>query len=128
MKNAMPPFTFVITFVLLAAMPILTGCGAGSKEIIQAVEVGDLDKVKELVEAKPKLANAVGNTGMTPLHWAAAKGHGKIIEYLIFRNADVNKTNLLKETPLDVAERKRKNAMVALLAEHGGKSAKELGN
>jgi ankyrin repeat protein len=102
------------------------GCGPGAGEIIAAVESGELEQVKALVEEKPSLVNASGNTGMTPLHWAAAKDQGEILEYLIEMGADVNKKNHIRETPLDVAKRKRKGEMQALLQKHGGKYAKDL--
>jgi ankyrin repeat protein len=115
-------FTILATTVCL----LTTGCGPGGKEIIAAVEANDLDQVKQLIGAKPSLVNASHNTGMTPLHWAAAKDHKEILLYLIEQGADVNKKNHLRETPVDLAKRKRKGDMERLLKEHGGKYAGEL--
>ena len=115
----------LLTALVLGAL-VTVGCGPGAGEIIAAVESGELERVEALIEEKPGLVNASGNTGMTPLHWAAAKEQGEILEYLIEKGADVNKKNYIRETPLDVAKRKRKGEMQALLEKHGGRYAKDL--
>ncbi|KAJ8937888.1 hypothetical protein NQ318_021711 [Aromia moschata] len=41
--------------------------------------------------------------GFSPLHWAAMKGHNKIVEMLLLRGARVNATNRGDDTPLHLA-------------------------
>jgi ankyrin repeat protein len=113
----------LVTLVILVAM---TGCGPSSKEILSAVESGDLAKVKELVEANPKLVHVTGNSKLAPLDWAVGKGHEDIALYLIEKGADVNHKSLTRETALDLAKRKRLSNMVKLLEEHGAKTFDQL--
>lgn len=41
--------------------------------------------------------------GFSPLHWAAKRGHAKIVEMLLLRGARVNVTNRGDDTPLHLA-------------------------
>lgn len=41
--------------------------------------------------------------GFSPLHWAAMKGHIKIVEMLLLRGSRVNATNRGDDTPLHLA-------------------------
>lgn len=50
-----------------------------------AVQKNQLATVKVLIEANPKLLNAVDKFGQTPLIWAASKGFLPIVEYLLTR-------------------------------------------
>jgi ankyrin repeat protein len=118
------PFKQLLAATLLIGF--VCGCGPSSKEILSAVEAGDLAKVKELVEANPKLVHATGNSKLTPLDWAVAKGHEDIARYLIEKGADVNHKSLVRETPLDLAKRKGRSKMVKLLEEHGAKTFDEV--
>ena len=39
----------------------------------------------------------------TPLHLAALNGHLSVVEYLVYKNADINAKNIYEETPLHYA-------------------------
>jgi Ankyrin repeats (3 copies) len=54
------------------------------------VERGDLDTVRAMVSAAPKLVQARDAAGVTALHLAAFHGHRKIVELLLAAGADVN--------------------------------------
>lgn len=55
------------------------------------------------------------------LHYAAAGGGVRVIEFLLRKGADINELNGFDETPLHLACRNRQNAMVELLLSHGAK-------
>lgn len=40
---------------------------------------------------------------MTPLHWAAEKGHIDVVEVLLKSGADMTCENKFEKTPLDIA-------------------------
>ncbi len=42
--------------------------------------------------------------GATPLHFAASKGHGRVVRWLLRRGARVGKADKYGKTPLDDAE------------------------
>jgi len=50
--------------------------------------IGNLDKVKELIESRTVGVNDVDYTERTALHAAAAAGHADIVQYLVERGAD----------------------------------------
>lgn len=77
-----------------------------------AAKCGRLNPVKILLEQNPELINTRDKDNKTPLLWAASKGHGDIVEWLITQGADVNIasqsedpfTNTNNYTPLDWAK------------------------
>ncbi|KAK1772210.1 ankyrin repeat-containing domain protein [Phialemonium atrogriseum] len=65
-----------------------------------------------------RLATARTLRGETPLHWAAANNHGKVVSELIAREAEVNAKDNRGKTALHTAVRKgRREATLALLEE-----------
>jgi ankyrin repeat protein len=67
-----------------------------------AVQFGDADLVKRLLDDTPELAKTRGPTGETPLHWAAATGSIPIVDLILADRGDVNaqETNKYGGTPL----------------------------
>jgi len=61
-------------------------------DVHDAAASGRLDRVRELVERDPSLANAVSVEGFPPMGLAAYLGHEEVVEYLISKGADVNFT------------------------------------
>ncbi|MBI3320033.1 MAG: ankyrin repeat domain-containing protein [Candidatus Omnitrophica bacterium] len=65
-------------------------------DICTAAHIGDLDRVKELLDEEPALANRVSDYvtyyvgSGSPLRNAAAKGHIEIVKLLLDRGADPN--------------------------------------
>ncbi len=73
----------------------------GTREMLDAVEAGDLPRVKALVEAKPRLVNARDEEGMSPLLFAARDGRAELGAFLIAHGADIEATDdEWKDTPL----------------------------
>ena len=70
--------------VIVAAVPALAG------EIHIAAGNGDLEAVKEMLGADPKLLNAGNEQGRGPLHMAAFSGRQEVAAFLLDRGADIN--------------------------------------
>ena len=64
--------------------------------------------------------NARDGQRMTPLHFAAAKGHLNLFRHLLENGADIAATTRAGLTPLDLAaQNKRQNIIDGYVAEHG---------
>src|SRR5262245_51880651 len=61
-----------------------------ANEFFQAAESGDLERVRQLVDAEPDLVRARNGEGATALHHAAFYGHRDLVVFLCGRGADVN--------------------------------------
>ena len=80
--------------------------------IHDAVEAGDVLKVKHLLDVVPELVNdtdvyawgiagaSIMVGGFTPLHIACQVGEKAIVELLLRAGADVNAKNKMDETPI----------------------------
>jgi ankyrin repeat protein len=66
-----------VTLVALAS-----GSLAFGGDIHEAAQNGDLEKVKALLKDNPALVFSKGDKGVTPLHWAAIKGHKDVAALL----------------------------------------------
>ncbi|XP_050503639.1 ankyrin-1-like [Diabrotica virgifera virgifera] len=86
-----------------------------------ATELGELVKVKELIENKGgAIINEVDSNGSTALHIAADFEHIKVAKYLLEHGADVNAiTNPEKQGPLHLATENNNFLMVQLFTEAG---------
>ena len=69
-------------------------------EIHDAVQQGDIDSVKALIQESIELVDLREENGHTPLHLAAAGGNVEIAEFLISKNADVNALNNVNQSVL----------------------------
>jgi ankyrin repeat protein len=89
--------------------------------VFEACAVGELSRVKALVEQQPDLINAYAPDGFQPLGLAAFFGHADIVEFLLDKGVEVNSPskNSLRVTPLHSAIANRRTAIVKLLLEHG---------
>jgi glyoxylase-like metal-dependent hydrolase (beta-lactamase superfamily II) len=90
----------IITFIAMVILFIFS-ISAFSQDIIRAINQGDLEQVKTLLEKNPELLNIKDNNGSTLLHHAVNKGHKEIVELLIAKRADINAKNGMGYTPLD---------------------------
>jgi len=73
---------------------------ANTVQLFNAVEVGQLEKAKELLDKAPELVKAENNSGQTPLHVAAYYGYKEIMELLLANGAEVDVRDNDGRTPL----------------------------
>ena len=57
---------------------------------LSEVERGDVETVRAMVAAAPRLVHVRDSTGATPLHVAAFHGHRAIVELLLAAGAEIN--------------------------------------
>jgi uncharacterized protein len=102
---------------LLAADPEL--------DVFEAAAVGRADRLRELLDADPSLANAWADDGFQPLGLASFFGHVEAARLLIERGAEVNSAsrNEMKVMPLHSAaatsDAEARYELASLLLEHG---------
>ena len=108
-----PILRTTVLFIALA-WSSLVFCG----EIQDAAKDGNLDKVKALVQANPKLVTSKDAEGKTALHWAATGGHKEVVQFLLDSKADVHAKDNDGKTPLDLASFHKDIA--DLLRQNGG--------
>jgi ankyrin repeat protein len=70
--------------------------------LIEAVRVGEVDTVKELIDGGADV-NEPGEQGWTPLNWAAGKGNVELVTLLVEKGADVFKAGRDQRTPQMIA-------------------------
>jgi len=98
------PRRTAIMLVALTLSCLTSSCGRKVDEIHDAAQIGDLDKVKALLNRNPDLVfSKSGDYGETPLHAAALWGHKSVAAYLLMHRADVNAKNNYGVTPLHEA-------------------------
>ena len=73
---------------------------ASTVQLFNAVEVGQLQKVKELLNNTPALVNVKNEGRQTPLHLAAYYGYKEIIQLLLANGAEVDPRDNDGRTPL----------------------------
>ncbi|CAH2004534.1 unnamed protein product [Acanthoscelides obtectus] len=73
------------------------------EDIFQWCKEGNALQVRVWLDEPEHDMNLGDDHGFSPLHWAAMKGHNKIVEMLLLRGARVNATNRGDDTPLHLA-------------------------
>lgn len=98
---------------ILAAAPTL--------DVFDASAVGDVDRLRTLLDEKAELAQCVDPDGFTPLHLAAFFGQPKVVELLLARGADTEAiaTNGSCLRPLNSAAAGGHHSIAHLLLDHG---------
>jgi hypothetical protein len=98
LSNSTVPLLAIVMLIGPAwSTPIFCG------EIHDAVEAGDLAKIKALLKENPKLVLSKDANGWTPLHRAAWNGHMDVAKLLLANKADSNAKDNCGETPLHLA-------------------------
>jgi ankyrin repeat protein/class 3 adenylate cyclase len=89
-----------------------------------AAKNGDIVSIEEMLNKGCDINEVDAGKGWTALHYAVNYGQKHLVEYLIIRDADVNKKDFLgKNNPIDVLSNTNRGEIVKLLNKHGAKSA-----
>jgi hypothetical protein len=94
-----------LVFICVAVAQSVMVCygAATGTDMFDAIRAGDAEKVKALLQADPKLAEARTEDTSTALHLAALEGQAEIARLLLASQAQVNARGLREETPLHMA-------------------------
>lgn len=73
--------------------------------VFEAAAIGDVQRVRRMLDDQPELASSFSHDGWTPLHLASHFGRLAVVELLLARRAEVNarSKNALANTPLHAA-------------------------
>jgi ankyrin repeat protein len=91
-------------------------------DIFDAIAMGDVRRLGEIIAANPNAVHAVSADGWTPLHLAGFFGQVESARVLLEHGASVSAygSNYMRNMPLHAALAGRQNeALVRLLLEHG---------
>jgi uncharacterized protein len=94
-------------------------------DVFEAAAVGRTERLRELLDADPSLANAWAEDGFQPLGLASFFGHVEAARLLVERGAEVNSAsrNEMKVMPLHSAaatpDHEARYELAELLLEHG---------
>lgn len=85
------------------------------EDIFQWCKEGNALTVRVWLDEPEHDMNQGDDHGFSPLHWAAMKGHNKIVEMLLLRGARVYATNRGDDTPLHLAAAHGHREIVGML-------------
>ncbi|CAH1119591.1 unnamed protein product [Phaedon cochleariae] len=85
------------------------------EDIFQWCKEGNALQVRVWLDEPEHDLNQGDDHGFSPLHWAAMKGHNKIVEMLLLRGARVSATNRGDDTPLHLAAAHGHREIVGML-------------
>ena len=119
--------------VVINASINLRGNPEADRALLDAAEKGNIEAVKQHLDAGADVNAQDNDIRWTPLHVAAAFGHKEIVELLIAKDADVNAKSEGGWgkgddgwTPLNYAIKYNYSKTADLLRKHGSKTSKEL--
>lgn len=110
----------VLKRIMLTATLIVFSQLATAQSIFEAVEKGDVEKVKILLKDNPNCINQRDEkSGFTPLHKAASNGQADICRLLIEKGADIHAIDNSQITPLLLASSNNQIEVAVLLINKG---------
>jgi hypothetical protein len=117
----------LLRILTLAAVVIPLGRADDlTDELMAATRKSDLTQVKALLD-KGASVNSKSSYGQTPLFFACDRGNIEIVKLLIERGADVNvEDTFYHANAISWAAQKKRYEIVALLLDHGAKSAADV--
>jgi len=91
------------------------------ESFLWSIKIRDINGVKEWLELDGGNVNTIFNTFQqrTALHYAAESGHAEAVRYLLFKGADINKSDAFGNTPLLLAARNGHIATMTYLLKEG---------
>jgi ankyrin repeat protein len=63
------------------------------EKLIEAIQQGQVDLVREILDTDAGLVNQRDESGAPPLHYAALAGHRQVAQLLVERGANINSTD-----------------------------------
>lgn len=90
-----------------------------SEQLGRAITLGNLELAKTLLADLADVNTPISRDGALPLSVACASGYSELVNALILRGADVNKTDNADRTPLMYAAIGGHQDLVSLLLSHG---------
>ncbi len=98
----------------------LERCGA-TPDVFDAAALGEVDRVRDLLDEQPELTAEHSTDGFTALHLAAWFGHVKVAEILLARGADPREvaSNATELEPLNSAAAAGNQVIAHLLLDRG---------
>ncbi|MCP4726221.1 MAG: ankyrin repeat domain-containing protein, partial [bacterium] len=109
---------YIIGLFLLIISAVILANSLIAAEIHDAVNNGDFDKVKELINNDPGIIDSRTIDGSTPLHLAVMKQNHEIVTFLIEKGSDINTKDVYGRTPADKAQIMNDDRMAGLLRQH----------
>lgn len=89
------------------------------REMMELISQGNVDELRERLNADSSLINTVDHTGATLLHWAADRGSAECADALIDCGANLTRKKNNGVTPLHVAAALGRDEVVRLLLDRG---------
>ncbi len=89
------------------------------KELREAIEKGEIARVRDLVRVGANIENMNDRNGLTAMHYASSYGHKNIIEILLDSGANIHAYDAKKATPLHSAASGGYSDITRLLLDRG---------
>ncbi|MBN2346728.1 MAG: ankyrin repeat domain-containing protein [Candidatus Aminicenantes bacterium] len=94
-------------------------CFGQGQDIFSLVQSGQIEKVREALKSDPKLVNASGRSGLTPLFVAVSAGNLDMVRLLVENGAAVRVGDSHLRSPIHFANWAANREMIDLLLEKG---------